>query len=255
MPFERRDVAERTIFPKHLLSRLQPAQLVVTGGGGVERIFVADLLAEEGVNTGIGFTVDGVTVQDGMLVLVRPLGTLYRARANVWDVVRVASDGDVFLVRQGQKYGGTHAFTAEYIRSHSAFAVRSGSVNYTLNTNWTELQATEEVLQNVFTTLGPFGFEPDVIGEGIYSIDVLLQCVSTDTVGATIELGLFLDGALIPFDQPVAHTMVALGNPIGYLQASLVWRIAAGERFSVALRANTVVNVAVKFYAGGFRLL
>ena len=257
MPFERRDVHERTIFPKHIFS-VPPAAVLIQGGGGVSRIYEADVAAETASLSGLG-TLDGITLAEGMRVFVHAERAIFAASSGAWQRLEAVSAPALVLVRLGNRWGGSvHVVDSDKVSAHFAAVYRSGSIDYTLtSTDWTPLQIPEALVPSPDVDTDPY-WQFNCADErlGVYAVHVHVYVVPTEAAWVgSIALALLRTGLLIPYDQPLD---VRGGAAFGALtlSGSLVWRVTEEDRpVWLGLQASPAVTAEVKAYVGLHRLL
>jgi hypothetical protein len=257
MPFERRDIHERSVFPKHIFSA-PPSTVLIQGGGGVSRIYEADVAAEAAVLSGLD-VLDGVTLAEGMRVFVHAERAIFAASAGAWQRLEAVSAPALVLVRLGNRWGGSvHAVDSDRVSAHFAAVYRSGSIGYTLtSTDWTPLQIPEALVPSPDVDTNPY-WQFNCADErlGVYAIHVHVYVVPTEAgwVG-TIALALLRTGLLIPYDQPLDVRGGAASGALT-LSGSLVWRLTEADRpVWLGLQASPATTVEVKAYVGLHRLL
>ena len=254
MPFERRDVHERTIFPKHIFS-VPPSTVLIQGGGGATRIYEADVAAEAATLSGLG-VLDGVTLANGMRVFVHSERAIFAASAGDWQRLEAVSAPALVLVRLGNRWGGSvHAVDSDKVSAHFAAVYRSDSIGYILSsTDWTPLQIPDALVPSPDVDTDPY-WQFNCADErlGVYAIHVHVYVVPAGALWVgTISLALLRPGLLIPYDQPLD---VRLGEA-ATLSGSLVWRVTEADRpIWIGLQANPATDVEVKAYVGLHRLL
>jgi hypothetical protein len=257
MPFERRDIHERTVFPKHIFS-VPPSTVLIQGGGGVSRIYEADVAAEVALLAGLG-VLDGVTLAEGMRVFVHAERAIFAASAGAWQRLEAVSAPALVLVRLGNRWGGSvHAVDSDRVSAHFAAVYRSGSIGYTLtNTAWTPLQIPEALVPSPDVDTNPY-WQFNCADErlGVYAVHVHVYVVPTEPLWVgTIALALLRPGLLIPYDQPLDVRGGAASGALT-LSGSLVWRLTEADRpMWLGLQASPATTVEVKAYVGLHRLL
>jgi len=257
MPFERRDIHERTVFPKHIFS-VPPATVLIQGGGGVSRIYEADVAAETAALSGLG-VLDGVTLAEGMRVFVHAERAIFAASSGAWQRLEAVSAPALVLVRLGNRWGGSvHAVDSDKVWAHFAAVYRSGSIGYTLtSTDWTPLQIPDALVPSPDVTTNPYWQFNCADGRlGVYAIHVHVYVVPTEAVWVgSIALALLRPGLLIPYDQPLDVRERGSMSEMT-LSGSLVWRVTEADRpLWLGLQANPATDVEVKAYVGLHRLL
>jgi hypothetical protein len=258
MPFERRDIHERTVFPKHIFS-VPPATVLIQGGGGVTRIYEADVAAEATALSGL-YVLDGVTLEEGMRVFVHAERAIFAASSGVWQRLEAVSAPALVLVRLGNRWGGSvHAVDSDRVLAHFAAVYRSGSIAYTLtNTDWTPLQIPDALVPSPDVTTNPF-WQFNCADErlGVYAIHVHVYVVPTEALWVgSISLALLRPGLLIPYDQPLDRRSIATAGMALTLSGSLVWRVTEADRpLWLGLQASPATEVEAKAYVGLHRLL
>ncbi len=258
MPFERRDIHERTVFPKHIFS-VPPSTVLIQGGGGVTRIYEADVATEEAALAGLG-VLDGVELAEGMRVFVHAERAIFAASAGAWQRLEAISAPALVLVRLGNRWGGSvHAVDSDRVSAHFAAVYRSGSIGYTLNNiDWTPLQLPEALVPSPDATNAPY-WQFNCADErlGVYAIHVHVYVVPTEVswVGS-IVLALLRPGLLIPYDQPLDIRRITAAGAALTLSGSLVWRVTEADRpIWIGLQASPATTAEVKAYVGLHRLL
>jgi hypothetical protein len=259
MPFERRDIHERTVFPKHIFSVPPSTVLIRGGGGGATRIYEADVAAETAALSGLG-VLDGVTLAEGMRVFVHAERAIFAASSGAWQRLEPVSAPALVLVRLGNRWGGSvHAVDSDKVWAHFAAVYRSGSIGYTLTIpDWTPLQIPEALVPSPDVTTNPY-WQFNCAGErlGVYAIHVHVCVVpESDQWSGTVSLALLRTGLLIPYDQPLDVRGTATAGAALTLSGSLVWRVTEADRpIWLGLQASPATTVEVKAYVGLHRLL
>jgi hypothetical protein len=258
MPFERRDIHERTVFPKHIFS-VPPSTVLIQGGGGVSRIYEADVAAEVALLAGLD-VLDGVTLVEGMRVFVHSERAIFAASSGAWQRLEAVSAPALVLVRLGNRWSGSvHAVDSDRVSAHFAAVYRSGSIGYTLtSTDWTPLQIPEALVPSLDVATYPYWqFTCPNERLGVYAIHVHVYVVPTEaTWVGSISLALLRTGLLIPYDQPLDVRSVATAGMALTLSGSLVWRVTEADRpLWVGLQASPATTVEAKAYVGLHRLL
>jgi hypothetical protein len=257
MPFERRDIHERTVFPKHIFS-VPPAAVLIQGGGGVSRIYEADVAAEAATLSGL-YVLDGVTLANGMRVFVHSERAIFAASSGAWQRLEAVSAPALVLVRLGNRWGGSvHAVDSDKVWAHFAAVYRSGSIAYTLtSTDWTPLQIPDVLVPSFDVATYPYWqFTCPNERLGVYAIHVHVYIVPTEpSFLGTISLALLRPGLLIPYDQPL-DVRERGSMPEMTLSGSLVWRLTEADRpIWIGLQASPATTVEAKAYVGLHRLL
>jgi hypothetical protein len=257
MPFERRDIHERTIFPKHIFS-VPPSTVLIQGGGGATRIYEADVAVERAPLAGLG-VLDGVTLTEGMRVFVHEERAIFAVSSGAWQRLEAVSAPALVLVRLGNRWGGSvHAVDSDKVWAHFAAVYRSGSIAYTLtSTAWTPLQIPEVLVPSPDVTTNPY-WQFNCADErlGVYAIHVHVYVVPTEGLWVgSIALALLRPGLLIPYDQPLDVRERGSMSEMT-LSGSLVWRVTEADRpLWLGLQANPATTVEAKAYVGLHRLL
>lgn len=266
MPFERRDVAERTIFPKHLLT--SPRSLFISGRLGIgQRVWAVRVCVEDYPLAGLR-VVDSVALSDGDLVLVRILDNtrragIYRAREQSWDLVHELTDGEIVFVQEGAKHSGTlNVAKGGYTIQHDTAIVRGAStVNFPVG-EWVMLGGPEIVVPSpflesanpmIFRLPSPGDLRHEIV-KGLWHVDVHVRII-TPGIPTTVgyELAIFRDAAeYILTDYGIEQMWE---RNVLYLHASIVMPMDSGQEITV--RANATQNVTrdVRFYCSVTRVL